>query len=1416
MNKQLKSTLSELGHKGLEIDKAVYYKTKNKLEVMLHSNDFLHKSQLEHIRQSLLKLLPADIDLDINVKFPDIAMLLETDNKSALNILKACWCELMPALSPVLKESDWELKDSEIIIKAPSGNINTLFPVEILNDIKAYFNKHYGLAYNIIIVASAQKERAADAPDNYAPAQFPQSAIKNVRPNKAQAKPVDTLSVKSHSEKDILLGKAIRKPSVVPMKEVTEESGRITVQGSIVSHDIRITKSGNGIISFYLTDYTNTLSAKMFMDKPQAEKFIQKLENAKNAGFELLVRGDCSYDSYSKELCIRPTDIIRVAANLRKDTADQKRVELHLHTTLSAMDGLTQISDAFSTAARWGHKAIAITDHGVVQAFPKAAKTAKASGIKPIFGVEGYLIPESMPIPIEQNYAVLCIKTINIGTKHTYLAEIAAVCLLGENIIKEYHTAIDHGVVIPMQILQSEGMDYIDFNSAIPIKQALNQVKEFLKGHVIITENRESAERINNFFEQCEIESPVFDFIDALALGKYIVDFSKADDIGSLAIQMGIKQTEANDAKSNAGLTAMLFNQIKSSILKLGVSTIPLFSLKEEPKSRGSGANHIILLAKTQAGMKNLYRLVSYAHICFFHGVPRIPRSLLTLYREGLIVGSACERGELFQAVLNGTDSTTVTDIARQYDFLEIQPIGNNRFMVRNGIVKDDEALRELNRKIVNLGEVLDIPVVATGDVHFLEPKDADYRKIIMHAQGFEDAEEQAPLYFKTTDEMLDEFEYLGAEKALEVVVTNPNMIAESCGTLKPFLEGGPYVPVIENAEAELQERTMTRAHQIYGEELPEIVRLRLDKELNSIIKNGFSSLYLMAQRLVSKSMSDGYLVGSRGSVGSSLVATMIGITEVNPLSPHYVCPKCRHSEFDVAKTKSVCGIDLPDKSCPVCGTSYTKDGYEIPFEVFLGFKGEKIPDIDLNFSGEYQSKAHKYTETMFGEGHAFKAGTVSEIKDKTVYGYVKAYLESQNRTVSRAEVERLITGCTGVKRTTGQHPGGMVVLPADRDILEFTPIQYPADQKEKDTITTHFDYHAIDEQLVKLDILGHDDPTALKMMEDLTGFDPRSLPLDDTETMKLFSSAEPLNVSLDALKCDVGSLGIPEFGTAFVRQILMDTRPNTMEELVRIAGLSHGTDVWLNNAQTLVQNGTATLSEVICTRDDIMNYLIAHGCEPSISFKIMENVRKGRGLIPEMEAAMAEKHIPDWFVDSCKKIQYMFPRAHAAAYVMMSFRIAYYKVHHPLAFYAVYFTVRADAFDVTKALGGAEQVLKNIRLIEKKGKDASDKEAGLLTILEIVYEMNLRGIELLPVDLEKSDAVSFLIENGAIRPPFSSIPGTGQTAAMSIAQARIQSAFSSVEDLKDRGKANSAVITALEQLGCLNDLPQSNQISLF
>lgn len=1228
-------------------------------------------------------------------------------------------------------------------------------------------------------------------------------------------------------ESCVLLGSKINKKNCAAIIDIVEEIKSVAICGELVSCDMRegwANKFHNGKdtfkVNFNITDKTDSIyCTASYSEEWKAKRLIHWLNTAKDKGKQFLVRGGCRQTKYQKELTLYADDISFCDRELRMDECAQKRVELHLHSKMSTMDGLTNLTEAFVTAKRWGHKALAITDHGVVQAFPEAAKAAKKTGVKAIFGVEGYLVPDTVLEPIEGTYVVFDLETTGLKAESCDILEIGAVKLENERIVERFHTFVNSGAVIPKNITVLTGITEDMVNGAPNTREALKSFHSFCEGCCLVAHNAKFDMGFLKHHGSMVGISFDHPYADTLMLSRYLLrDKLTNHKLNTICqyynIDMGSHHRADDDAASCAQILVRLMELIKSE----GVDTLPVVRAGDGSKEK-SKSYHVILLAKTQAGMKNLYKLISYSHLDHFKRHPLIPRSMLSVFRGGLIVGSACEAGELYRAILGNEDEQKIEAIAAFYDYLEIQPNGNNAFLVREKQVENEEALCNINRRIVALGQKLSIPVAATGDVHFLEPEDAVYRKILMYKLGFSDAELQAPLYFKSTAEMLNDFSYLGEEAARRVVIDIPNMIADMCEVLKPFPDG-TNAPTFENADKELSDMSTNRAHELYGDPLPPIVQARLDRELKSIIGNHYSSLYLMAQRLVSKSLSDGYLVGSRGSVGSSFVATMAGITEVNPLAPHYVCPNCKHSDFDIDKSKHTVGADMPDMLCPVCGHSYKKDGFEIPFEVFLGFEGDKIPDIDLNFSGEYQPVAHKYVEEMMGIGHAFRAGTISGIAEKKGYECVYNYAEESGRTISRAETERLCKGCLNVKVTTGQHPGGIVVVPKEDEIYDYTPIQYPADKVDGKTITTHFDFHAMDDRLVKLDILGHDDPTALRMLEDLTGVNPRSIPLDDPQTRAIFSEVTPLGIDLTELNCTIGSLGVPEFGTGFVRQVLETTRPQTMEELVRISGLTHGTDVWLNNAEPLVVNKIAKLSEVICTRDDIMNYLINNGMEAALAFKIMERVRKGRGLTDEMEAAMKNGGIPSWFIESCKKIQYMFPRGHAVAYTMMAFRIAYFKVHYPLEFYAVYYTVRADAFDITKAAGGAESVLATILEIERtsQNKEASErkKEKELQTILEVVYEMNLRGIQMLPIDIYKSDAIKFKIEGKAIRPPFNSAPGIGKTAAIAMAERRGKKKFISIQEFAERTGANSGVIATLKGCGCFDGLPEQNQISLF
>lgn len=1411
MDEKLEGLFSRLSVKLLS---AQFSRGENRLHARISAKKLLSTQEKEQIERALYMSLPECL-LDLTIEYPDAPKMLENDFAAIAAYLEDEWFADHPILRPFFDQADWNYADGAISAHVMQACLE-------IKDINASIRQYEQRAEELLL-RPVRLRLIGDVParemneKKSAKAAMSKIILTTATQGGGTSRKTRNSANEARSGKSArtvagvspIYGRtAPRAENCVKMADIQENAGSVTIKGLILSMETKERRDKGIILQAVITDKTGTLPVKVFLS--ENEKLVaDKVAQCKKDGDCLLVHGNYNMDTWLKRMCVIAREIAIVPASKREDTAEEKRVELHLHTKMSSMDALVDPAVAVKTAARWGHKAVAITDHGVVQAFPAAVNAAnklKKDGkeIKVILGVEGYLQSDcEISAYHDKSFASICITSAK-GLELPCIFEIAALCF-DENGQEEgaLRILVDSGMPLPKEIEEETGIMEADLSEGLVLYDALTQLFTFV-GERIPVMDAESAAVLHAYCERLELPA-LASFADPWKL-HYDLLRGNADATGKNAMER---------AKVSAALMQGLLNKLKEK----HIQALPLFTGRQIEKTKGKRSTyHIILLAKNHEGLMNLYRLVSYAHLEHLKKVPRIPKSLLCLYREGVIVGGACEAGEVFRAVLEEKSAEELERIASFYDYMEIQPIGNNAFLVREERVKDDDGLRELNRRILELGDRLRKMTVATGDVHFLDPEDAIFRAVLMSARDFKDAEQQAPLYFKTTQEMLDEFAYLGEERAREVVIENPGRIADLCEAMPPFLsEKSTYAPTFPGANDELRGMAEKKAHEIYGEVLPEIVQKRLDKELNSIIGNGYASLYLMAQRLVRKSNDDGYLVGSRGSVGSSFVATMAGITEVNPLQPHYVCPKCQHSDFDIDRSRYACGVDLPDKDCPQCGTKYQKLGYEIPFETFLGFKGDKTPDIDLNFSGEYQPRAHAYTEVMFGKGHAFRAGTISGLQEKTVYGYVMKYCEQQGVTLSKDEVDRLVIGCSGVKRTTGQHPGGIVIVPEENDIMEFTPIQYPADKSDAGTITTHFDFHAMDDRLVKLDILGHVDPTALRMLQDMTGIDPKDIPQDDPDTMRLFSTQEPLCIDLKELDCDVGSIAIPEFGTSFVRQMLMDTRPTTMEELVRIAGLSHGTDVWLGNAQDLVRGGKATLREVICTRDDIMNYLILQGGDPSMSFKTMESVRKGRGLTPEMEEHMSKLPIHDWFADSCKKIGYMFPRAHAAAYVMMAFRVAYYKMHEPLAFYAVYYQCRAaDAFDQAYAKGGAARVLKNIKALKKKGNEIDQKEADLLVTLEVVYEMNLRGIELLDVDIYKSDAKRFLIEDGALRPPLCAVAGVGANAAESIAKARDGMTYISVEDFQKRTKANSGVINALKEAGCLDGMPEKNQISLF
>jgi len=1218
---------------------------------------------------------------------------------------------------------------------------------------------------------------------------------------------------------NVIIGKPI-KDSVMKMSEVNIDSGIVCICGDVFRVEYREIRGGRTLYIFDITDKTNSLTVKFFPKNDDLDLIKAYI----NEGARLKVRGEVQYDKFSREISVFALDITEEEKIVKKDNAPEKRVELHLHTQMSSMDAVTSAESLIKRAAEWGHKAIAITDHGVVQAYPEAYAAGKKNNIKIIFGLECYLVEDSKPSVINSKnqdfnseYVVFDVETTGLDSGKDRIIEIGAVKIKNGKIEDTFGTYVNPGIPIPEKITQLTGINDSHVADAPRIEQILPEFIKFIGESVIAAHN---ASFDMGFLKKSagdagiEIDNTV---LDTLQLGRVLFPQLKSHKLNVLASHLDVKlenhHRAVDDARAAGEILLKFFEKLKS----MGVKNLDEVNAIEGDKLNVSknDSYHAIILVKNRTGLKNLYKLVSFSHLNYYYKKPRIPRSVLVNHREGLILGSACEAGELYRAILEGKKEEVIENIAAFYDYLEIQPLGNNKFLVDSGKVRNTQGLIDINKKIIELGEKQNKPVVATCDVHFMDPEDEYFRRILMAGQGYDDADNQPPLYFRTTDEMLEEFYYLDKEKAMEVVVKNPNAIADMVDDdIKPIPEGS-YPPSIEGAEQEVERLTMEKAKQIYGDPLPELVEKRLEKELNSIIKNGFSVMYIIAQKLVAKSLSDGYIVGSRGSVGSSFVATMIGITEVNPLPPHYVCPNCKHSEF-ITDGSIGSGFDLPDKNCPECGSKMKKDGHDIPFETFLGFEGDKSPDIDLNFSGEYQAKAHKYTEELFGEGHTFKAGTIGTLAEKTAFGFVKKYLDEKGIVATNAEINRLVKGCTGVKRTTGQHPGGIIVVPQEYEVYDFTPIQRPADNTESDIITTHFDFNSLHDTILKLDILGHDDPTMIRMLEKLTGINIKDVPVPDPKVMELFQSTEPLGIKPEDINCPIGVLALPEIGTEFARNMIIEAKPRTFSDLLQISGLSHGTDVWLGNAQELIKNGTCTISEVIGTRDSIMVTLMYKGLPPKTAFKIMEDVRKGKGLKEEYEQVMREYNVPEWYIESCKKIKYMFPKAHAAAYVHSALRIAWFKVYKPEAFYTAYFTVRADDFDAGIMCKDIDVIKKKMHELEQKGNDMTTKESNVYTILEIVLEMYARGIKFAPMDIYLSDAVQFQITPDGIRPPLSSLPGLGVAAAQNIVEARKQGEFTSIEDLRIRAKLSKSVIEVLKENGCLNGMHESNQLSFL
>ena len=1243
----------------------------------------------------------------------------------------------------------------------------------------------------------------------------------------------------------------------IELKTVTGEMGEITFRGQVISFDTREIRNEKTIVMFAVTDFTDTIMVKMFTRNDQLPDLLAEIKK----GVFLKIKGVTTIDKFDGELTIGSVTGIRKTSDFRvtrKDKYPEKRVELHCHTKMSDMDGVSEAKDLVKRAHDWGHPAIAITDHGVVQGFTDANHVIedldKDDPFKVIYGVEGYLVDDLTKIAenekgqdLEGTYVVFDIETTGFSAVTDRIIEIGAVKVEDGKITDKFSTFVNPKRPIPFRITELTGITDEMVIGSLDIETILPQFIEFIGDAVLVAHN---ASFDVGFIEQnCKRQKIEADFtyVDTVALARVLLPALNRFKLDTVAKALNISLENHHRAVDDAGCTAEIFVKFVQMLKERELTTLAKVnefgdlnpdSIKKLP------TYHVIILARNDIGRVNLYQLVSASHLVYYNRRPRIPKSVLNEHREGLIVGSACEAGELYRALLDGKPDETIAKIVDFYDYLEIQPLGNNAFMVESDkvtSVNSMEDIMDLNRKIVHLGEQFHKPVVGTCDVHFMDPEDEVYRRIIMAGKGFGDADKQAPLYLRTTEEMLDEFAYLGSEKAYEVVIRNTNLIADMIEKISP-VRPDKCPPVIENSDQMLRDICYNKAHSMYGDPLPEIVHERLERELNSIISNGFAVMYIIAQKLVWKSNEDGYLVGSRGSVGSSFVATMAGITEVNPLVPHYYCSNCHYSDFDSEEVKKYvggCGHDMPDKNCPVCGQKLVKDGFDIPFETFLGFKGNKEPDIDLNFSGDYQSKAHKYTEVIFGKGQTFRAGTIAALAEKTAYGYVKNYYEERGDRKRNCEIDRIVAGCTGIRRSTGQHPGGIVVLPHGEDINSFTPIQHPANDMTTDIITTHFDYHSIDHNLLKLDILGHDDPTMIKTLEELINsdamdnkydgvnnvFKATDIPLDDPGVMGLFAGTEVLGITPEDIDgCPLGCLGVPEFGTDFVIQMVIDTKPKTLSDLIRISGLSHGTDVWLNNAQTLIEEGKATISTAICTRDDIMTYLINKGVESEESFTIMERVRKGtvaKGKCKEwsqFKKDMLEHDVPEWYIWSCERIKYMFPKAHAAAYVMMAYRIAYCKINYPLAYYAAYFGIRASAFSYELMGQGKEKLLYHMKEYKRRAElnQLSKKDQDTLKDMKNVLEMYARGFDFLPIDIYKSKASKFQIVGDKLLPPFNTIDGMGDKAAEAMEIAAKDGPYLSKDDFRQRTKVSKTLVDLMADMGLLGDLPETNQLSLF
>ena len=1393
------------------------------VSVAVHAERYIPRSLLDQTAKEISGLYGLQ-SLDIQAAHPESEL-----QKILPEELMQLFVEKNSMARGILAGAKWTWQGTELTISLVANGKDQL--LEVLPQVQSQLREKFAAPVTIQI----EPGRTLEGKALFAAMESMRESVLETMP--ASAREPARAETKEAPPSETFYGKPF-KGTPVPMNELTLDMGTVILEGKVFHVDHKELKKRNAwVVKFDMTDNTNSVRISRFMEATEAKPI---LDNVK-VGSILRVQGKPVEDRFENEMVLKPYAMMPGTMAKRQDKApDGKRVELHLHTTMSNMDALTVTAEAVKQAAAWGHRAIAITDHGVVQSFPdamKAASKAKVAGtdqpIKILYGCEGYYVNDvddrivvhgSQDMAFDQEFVAFDLETTGLSARNDRIIEIGAVILKNGQELDRFQTFVDPERPLDRKIVELTGITDEMLEGAPKIQDVLPKFLEFVGNRVLVAHNSDFD---TGFIRaECQRQNLPYTYTaaDTLILSQNLLPHLNKFKLNIVSEALSLPEFNhhraGDDAMTCGLIMANLMKKLEQDhdIHSLQAINPAMMGLRAKGKITERKARHIILFAKNQVGLRNLYHLISNANLKYFRRVPRIPKSELLEMREGLIIGSACEAGELFQAILDRKSEDELKRIASFYDFLEIQPLANNRFMLAKGLAKDEEELRSYNRTVVRLGQALGKPVVATGDVHFLNPEDEIFRHILLATKGFEDADKPNPLYLRTTDEMLEEFSYLGQEKAYEVVVTNPNLIADMCETLRP-VPHNLFAPKIENSVEDLKNLVYTKFHRLYGDNPPELMVKRVETELNDIINCHYDVIYMSAQKLVQNSLEHGYLVGSRGSVGSSIVAYMSGITEVNSFPPHYRCPNpdCKYTTFDVPKGYG-CGADLPDAVCPKCGTTFEKDGFNIPFETFLGFGGDKVPDIDLNFSGEYQSRAHAYCVELFGKSHVFRAGTVGTVAEKTAFGYVKKYLSERGKTASRAEEARLASGCVGVRRTTGQHPGGLVVIPQENEIWDFCPVQHPADDPNSDQITTHFEYHSMEENLLKLDMLGHDDPTMIRMMEDMTGVDAKTIPLDDKKTMSIFTSSKVLGYENDKLLGPTGAVAIPEFNTRFTRGMLLDTMPTRFDTLLRLSGFSHGTDVWLGNAKDLITSKTATVDQAIGCRDDIMIYLISCGMPEKRSFKIMEAVRKGRGLPEGAEEEMVAAGVPDWYIGSCKKIKYLFPKAHAVAYVMMAFRIAWFKVYHPLAFYAAYFYRRSQkgGFDAGLMTRGMDVVLENIDAIDNN-EEATAKDEDLLTTLEVAYEFYLRGFEFLPISVYDSHATKFLIKDGKLLPPFVAISGLGESAAWDLMEGREGKTFLSIEEVALAcPKVSKTHIQMLKEAGAFGDLPDTSQVSFF